>query len=55
VHHRYTAETDVRNCLYYGTNPTFDKDVDCAPFAGSWLEEGYGTPPGAPVMCSPAS
>ena len=55
VHHRYTAETDVRNCLYYETNPTSDKDVDCAPFAGSWVEEGYGTPPGAPVMCSPTS
>ena len=55
VHHRYTAETDVRNCLYYGTNTTSDKDVDCTPFPGSWLEEGYGTPPGAPVMCSPAS
>ena len=55
VHHRYTAETDVRNCLYYGTNPTSDKDVDCAPFGGSWVEEGYGTPPGAPVMCSPTS
>jgi lysyl endopeptidase len=55
VHHRYTAETDVRNCLYYGTNPSSDKDVDCAPFAGNWLEEGYGTPPNAPVMCSPMS
>jgi lysyl endopeptidase len=55
VHHRYTAETDVRNCMYYGTNPSSDKDVDCAPFAGIWLEEGYGTPPDAPVMCSPMS
>jgi len=55
VHHRYTAETDVRNCLYYGTNPNSDKDVDCTPFPGIWLEEGYGTAPDAPVMCSPAS
>ena len=55
VHHRYTAETDARNCLYYGTNPSSDKDVDCAPFAGIWLEEGYGTAPDAPVMCSPTS
>jgi hypothetical protein len=55
IHHRYTAETDVRNCLYYGTNPSSDKEVDCAPFAGSWLEEGYGAPPDAPVMCSPTS
>ena len=55
VHHRYTAETDVRNCLYYGTNPVSDKDVDCAPFAGSWLQEGYGTSPNATVMCSPTS
>ena len=53
LHHRYTAETDVRNCLYYGRNPASDKDVDCAPFAGSWLQEGYGTSPNAPVMCSP--
>jgi len=55
VHHRYTAETDVRNCMYYGTNPSSDKEVNCAPFAGIWLEEGYGTPPNAPVMCSPMS
>jgi hypothetical protein len=55
VHHRYTAETDVRNCMYYGTNPSSDKDVDCASFAGIWREEGYGTPPNAPVMCSPMS
>ncbi len=55
VHHRYTAEVDVRNCMYYGTNPASDKDVDCAPFSGAWLEEGYGAPPNAPVMCSPTS
>jgi hypothetical protein len=41
--------------MYYGTNPSFDKDVNCAPFAGIWREEGYGTPPNAPVMCSPMS
>jgi lysyl endopeptidase len=55
IHHRYTAEVDARNCMYYGTNPAADKDVDCSSFAGSWLEEGYGTAPSAPVMCSPLS
>ena len=55
IHHRYTAEVDVRNCLYYGTNPAADKDVDCSLFTDTWLEEGYGTAPDAPVMCSPQS
>jgi len=55
IHHRYTAEVDARNCMYYGTNPASDKDVDCSPFTGAWLEEGYGSPPNAPVMCSPLS
>ncbi|HEX5862945.1 MAG TPA: serine protease [Casimicrobiaceae bacterium] len=55
IHHRYTAEIDVRNCMYHGINITTDKFIDCTPFAGVWLEEGYGTPPNAPVMCSPAS
>jgi hypothetical protein len=54
IHHRYTAEIDGRNCLYYGRNIAGDKDVDCAQFVGSWLQEGYGSPPNAPVMCSPA-
>jgi len=55
VHHRYTAEVDGRNCMYYGTNPASDKDVDCSSFPNTWLEEGYGAPPNAPVMCSPLS
>lgn len=55
IHHRYTAEIDGRNCMYYGMNPSTDKDVSCTDFAGPWLEEGYGAPPDAPVMCSPAS
>jgi hypothetical protein len=55
IHHRYTAEVDVRNCMYYGFNPTHDKDVDCSAYVGSWTQEGYGVPPNAPVMCAPAS
>ena len=55
IHHRYTAEQDVRNCMYYGFNSVFDKDVDCAAYVGSWIQEGYGVAPDAPVMCSPAS
>jgi len=56
IHHRYTAEVDGRNCMYYGFNSVSDKDVDCAEFVkDSWLEEGNGTPPNAPVMCSPVS
>jgi lysyl endopeptidase len=53
IHHRYTAELDARNCLYYGRNISADKDVDCSQFPGNWLEEGYGAPPNATVMCSP--
>lgn len=55
IHHRYTAEVDARNCIYYGSNTSADKDIDCSPFTGSWTEEGYGTPPNATVMCSPTS
>ena len=55
IHHRYIAEIDARNCMYYGTNISPDKFVDCVPFAGIWLEEGYGVAPNAPVMCSPMS
>ncbi|TMG83780.1 MAG: trypsin-like peptidase domain-containing protein [Betaproteobacteria bacterium] len=56
IHHRYTAEVDARNCMYYPgyTNRT-DKDLDCSEFVGNWLEEGYGVAPAAPVMCGPAS
>lgn len=55
IHHRYTAEVDVRNCMYYGFNPASDKDVDCSAYVGPWVEEGYGAAPDAPVMCSPLS
>jgi lysyl endopeptidase len=56
IHHRYTAEVDARNCMYYPdyANST-DKDLSCSEFVGSWLEEGYGVAPAAPVMCGPAS
>jgi len=40
LHHRYTAEVDVRDSII--------KD-------GGWTQEGYGTPPNAPVMCTPTS
>ena len=53
IHHRYTAEIDARNCLYYGRNTSPDKDLSCSQFMGSWLQEGYGSPPNATVMCSP--
>jgi hypothetical protein len=55
IHHRYTAEIDVRNCMYYGFNRTIDKDIDCSAYTGTWQQEGYGVPPNAPVMCAPAS
>jgi lysyl endopeptidase len=55
IHHRYTAEIDARNCIYYGRNTSVDKDIDCSPFTGTWSEEGYGAPPDASVMCSPTS
>jgi lysyl endopeptidase len=40
LHHRYTAEVDIRDSII--------KD-------GGWTQEGYGTPPNAPVMCTPTS
>ncbi len=40
LHHRYTAEVDVRDSII--------KD-------GGWTQEGYGMPPDAPVMCTPTS
>ena len=49
------AEQDVRNCMYHGFNSATDKDIDCSAYVGTWLEEGYGVPPNAPVMCSPVS
>jgi lysyl endopeptidase len=38
LHHRYTAEVDVRDSIIAD---------------GGWTQEGYGTPPNAPVMCTP--
>jgi hypothetical protein len=56
IHHRYTAEVDARNCMYYGSNPASDKDVDCTQFTTTtWTEEGNGVPPNLPIMCSPTS
>jgi len=56
IHHRYTAEVDARNCMYYGNNPTSDKDVDCSQFTTTtWTEEGNGVAPNLPIMCSPTS
>jgi hypothetical protein len=40
LHHRYTAEVDVRNSI-----------ID----NGGWTQEGYGKPPAQSVMCSPMS
>jgi hypothetical protein len=40
LHHRYTAEVDVRDSI-----------ID----DGGWTQEGYGAPPAASVMCSPTS
>jgi lysyl endopeptidase len=40
LHHRYTAEVDVRDAIITD---------------GGWTQEGYGTPPNAPVMCTPTS
>ena len=56
LHHRYTAEVDVRNCLIYGSEPSdpdIAVDLNCTAHAGDWIQEGYGTPPDAPVMCAP--
>jgi hypothetical protein len=56
IHHRYTAEVDARNCMYYGSNPASDKDVDCTQFTTTaWTEEGNGIAPNLPIMCSPTS
>lgn len=55
LHHRYTAEADLRNCLYYGTPSSVSEPGYCSGAAGDWIQEGYGTPPAAPVMCSPDS
>jgi hypothetical protein len=38
LHHRYTPEVDVRDSIIQD---------------GGWTQEGYGTPPDAPVMCTP--
>ena len=40
LHHRYTAEVDVRDSIISD---------------GGWTQEGYGMPPNAPVMCTPTS
>ena len=40
LHHRYTAEVDVRDSIITD---------------GGWTQEGYGTPPNAPVMCTPTN
>ena len=56
LHHRYTAEVDVRNCMLYGSNPADPNtavDLNCTANAGEWIQEGYGAPPDAPVMCAP--
>jgi hypothetical protein len=55
LHHRYTAEADLRNCLYYGVNPNVSQPGYCSGAQGDWIQEGYGTPPDAPVMCAPDS
>ncbi|HTR59168.1 MAG TPA: serine protease [Casimicrobiaceae bacterium] len=55
LHHRYTAEADLRNCLYYGLSPSVTEPENCSTVAGEWIEEGYGTAPNATVMCSPDS
>jgi hypothetical protein len=55
LHHRYTAEADLRNCLYYGSSPSVTEPLYCAVTAGQWIEEGYGAAPNATVMCAPNS
>jgi hypothetical protein len=40
LHHRYTPEVDVRDSIIAD---------------GGWTQEGYGTPPDAPVMCTPTN
>ena len=53
IHHRYTAEVDERNCLFYGANSNFDEPESCPVDSGQWTLEGYGNPPAQTVMCSP--
>jgi lysyl endopeptidase len=53
LHHRYTAEADLRNCLYYGRSRFVTEPLYCTVARGQWTEEGYGAPPNATVMCSP--
>jgi hypothetical protein len=55
LHHRYTAERDLRNCMYYGVSSIVSEPEYCSGGQGGWIEEGYGTPPDATVMCSPDS
>jgi hypothetical protein len=55
IHHRFTAEVDVRDCLISDTPDPNGVDSACRQPAGPWLQEGYGTPPFAAVMCSPTS
>lgn len=57
LHHRYTAEVDVRNCLAEGMDaPIAITDLNCTVSGpGIWLQEGYAAPPDAPVMCAPKS
>jgi hypothetical protein len=57
LHHRYTPEVDVRNCLAYGMNSQSQvTDLNCTvPDAGVWKQEGYGTAPAASVMCAPTT
>jgi hypothetical protein len=40
LHHRYTAEVDVRDSIIQDRG---------------WTQEGYGNPPSQTVMCSPIS
>ena len=53
IHHRYTGEVDVRDCLISDVPDPSGVDPACRRPGGPWLQEGYGTPPDAPVMCSP--
>jgi hypothetical protein len=55
IHHRYTAEVDVRNCLAEGMDSSsLITDLNCTVTGpGVWLQEGYRAPPDAPVMCAP--
>jgi lysyl endopeptidase len=55
IHHRYTAEVDERNCLYYGANGDYAEPETCPYAAGDWTLEGYGNPPDQTVMCSPTN